>query len=140
MGKESFEKPNKQNILERLRELLEALGMSSTEFAKSVGMSKSRFSMVLNHDGPSEKTKHRIYVVHHVNPNWLEFGEGPMFAKEKEEEKDGQTQESEGLTREQMARIISQLSDALAEANSRNRFLEEKLGKYENDNKKTCAE
>lgn len=65
----------------RLKELIQALGMSQVEFAKNLGIAKSTVSDVINgrlKDLPNP-VQLKLYREYNVNLNWLLTGEGGMF-------------------------------------------------------------
>lgn len=64
----------------KIKEIRKALGLSQPEFGELIGIKAPQVSLIESgkHD-LSEKTKLRIIDKYHVNPVWLDTGEGEMF-------------------------------------------------------------
>lgn len=64
----------------RIKEIRKELGLSQPEFGELIGIKAPQVSLIESgkHD-LSEKTKLRIIEKYHVNPVWLDTGEGEMF-------------------------------------------------------------
>ena len=64
----------------RIKEIRKELGLSQPEFGELIGIKAPQVSLIESgkHD-LSEKTKLRIIEKYHVNPKWLDTGEGEMF-------------------------------------------------------------
>ncbi len=65
----------------RLNELIRALGIKKGEFARRIGFSQAYISMILRgkKQNPSARFMDSVCREFHVNPLWLETGEGPLF-------------------------------------------------------------
>lgn len=65
---------------QRFKELRKALRKNQSEFAESLGLSKSFIAQIEIGDKiPSDRTLNDICRIHNVNKTWLETGEGNMF-------------------------------------------------------------
>lgn len=64
----------------KIKEIRKALGLSQPEFGELIGIKAPQVSLIESgkHD-LSEKTKLRIIEKYHVNPVWIDTGEGEMF-------------------------------------------------------------
>ena len=64
----------------RIKEIRKELGLSQPDFGELIGIKAPQVSLIESgkHD-LSEKTKLRIIEKYHVNPEWLDTGEGEMF-------------------------------------------------------------
>lgn len=66
---------------ERIKEVMEYLGLSQQEFAQKLGISPASLSNIFN--GRSKPTNNHVQAIHRAFPsistNWLMFGEGVMF-------------------------------------------------------------
>ena len=66
---------------ERVREARNALGLSQTEFGARIGVSIDVIKNIENNrTNPSNLLLNHMCEIHHVNREWLETGEGEMFA------------------------------------------------------------
>ena len=65
----------------RVREVRNALGISQTEFGARIGVSIDVIKNIENNrTTPSDLLLNHMCEIHHVNREWLETGEGEMFA------------------------------------------------------------
>ena len=68
---------------ERIRSIMNGLGMSQQEFAQKLGISPASLSNILG--GRTNPTNTHVMAVHRAFPdisvNWLIFGEGSMYAE-----------------------------------------------------------
>ena len=71
---------------ERVREARNALGLSQTEFGARIGVSIDVIKNIENNrTNPSNLLLNHMCEIHHVNREWLETGEGEMFAPKTEQ-------------------------------------------------------
>lgn len=68
-------------ILERLKQFIDAKGVSVAAFERSVGMSNASFGKSLKNSGAigTDKLENILNVYNEINPEWLLTGEGPML-------------------------------------------------------------
>ena len=67
----------------RFRELINTLDISYCEFAKNVGTDRGSVSKFVSGKAkPSRGLLNSIILTYHVNPIWLNGGDGPMFTDE----------------------------------------------------------
>lgn len=69
-------------MIERLKEVRHALGMTQIEFSEALGFSRSYMSQVEAHLYGEELSKRIIAMLsnmYNVNEHWLRTGEGAMF-------------------------------------------------------------
>lgn len=66
---------------ERIRQVMDSMGLSQQEFAQKLGMSPASLSNIFN--GRSNPTNNHVQAIHrafpNINTNWLMFGEGTML-------------------------------------------------------------
>lgn len=66
---------------ERIRQVMDSMGLSQQEFAQKLGMSPASLSNIFN--GRSNPTNNHVQAIHRAFPNintsWLMFGEGTML-------------------------------------------------------------
>lgn len=66
---------------ERIRQVMDFLGLSQQDFAQKLGISPASLSNIFN--GRSKPTNNHVQAIHRafpkVNTNWLMFGEGVML-------------------------------------------------------------
>jgi len=71
---------NNNSIGERIKKLIEALGLSQRKFAKELGISHATISEYISGNiKPSSKVLKAIEEKFNVNPEWLREGKGEMF-------------------------------------------------------------
>lgn len=64
----------------RIKKLRKTLGLSQQEFAEQIGVKGGSISLYeIDAREPSERNKAGILKEFHVNPVWLDTGEGEMF-------------------------------------------------------------
>jgi transcriptional regulator with XRE-family HTH domain len=67
-------------INQRLKDVIDALGLNATELARDLNVTKSTISNVINGNSlPSSKVLMPLGEVFNVNINWLLLGQGEMF-------------------------------------------------------------
>ncbi len=68
---------------ERIRQVMDFLGMSQQDFAQKLGISPASLSNIFN--GRSKPTNNHVQAIHRAFPkidtNWLMFGEGVMLGE-----------------------------------------------------------
>lgn len=66
---------------ERIRQVMDSLGLSQQDFAQKLGISPASLSNIFN--GRSKPTNNHVQAIHRafpkINTNWLMFGEGDML-------------------------------------------------------------
>ena len=66
---------------ERIRQIMNAMGLSQQEFAQRLGISTASISSIFN--GRTNPTNNHVMAIHRVFPQirieWLMFGEGDMY-------------------------------------------------------------
>ncbi len=66
---------------DRIKQVMESLGLSQQEFAQKLGLSPASLSNIFN--GRSKATNNHVQAIHRafpsINTNWLMFGEGNML-------------------------------------------------------------
>lgn len=71
-----------QPISDRVAELIKALGLNKTSFARRLGLSQPFVSQIANGSAtPSDRTISDICREFHVDEHWLRTGEGEMFVR-----------------------------------------------------------
>lgn len=66
--------------MNKIKELRKTLGLTQKEFATRIGIKDALVSRVENGTAPlSEQNRKAIIREFHVNPKWLDTGEGDMF-------------------------------------------------------------
>ncbi|WP_078129990.1 helix-turn-helix domain-containing protein [Leptospira alexanderi] len=78
---------------DRLKRLIEILGFSQAEFARSIDLKPAFISDLINERAKSfsQESLLRLRTVHNVNPLWLIAGEGEMLITEIEIKTDFET-------------------------------------------------
>ncbi|MBF3375850.1 helix-turn-helix domain-containing protein [Leptospira borgpetersenii] len=78
---------------DRLKRLIETLGFSQAEFARSIDLKPAFISDLINERAKSfsQESLLRLRIVHNVNPLWLIAGEGEMLVTEIEMKTDFDT-------------------------------------------------
>ncbi|EQA63654.1 helix-turn-helix domain-containing protein [Leptospira alexanderi] len=78
---------------DRLKRLIETLGFSQAEFARSIDLKPAFISDLINERAKSfsQESLLRLRTVHNVNPLWLIAGEGEMLITEIEIKTDFET-------------------------------------------------
>ena len=93
-------------IHERLKQLLEELNLSQRQFSRKINLDPGYFSRIVQGKvHPPDRILLLIENVFHINKNWLERGEGPIFAD------DGSS-----TIKKHLYELISQLTDEQANA------------------------
>lgn len=68
---------------DRIKQIMEAVGLSQQDFAKELGISAASLSSIFT--GRTNPTNNHVMAIHRVFPqinvNWLLFGEGDMIMK-----------------------------------------------------------
>lgn len=73
-------------MLERVRMLRKALGLNQVEFAKSLGINQSSYSLIESgRIQMADRYIKTICALYSADENWILTGEGEMFTKEPEE-------------------------------------------------------
>lgn len=76
-----------EKLNERIQELIQALGISKTAFAKQLDVSQAFVSqMCTGAAGPSSRTITSICREFDVSEEWLRTGQGPMFVEKSRDE------------------------------------------------------
>lgn len=71
-----------QPISDRVAELIKALGLNKTSFARRLGLSQPFVSQIANGSAtPSDRTISDICREFHVDEHWIRTGEGEMFVR-----------------------------------------------------------
>ena len=105
-------------MLSRLKHLRAILGLTQREFAETIGIRQSSYSMIeQGQRGMADRYVKSICLAFDVNENWLRTGEGPIFANA------------------QLRRELLELFDELT-PNSQKYALELLRGLYKVDNEK----
>lgn len=69
---------------ERIRQIMNAMGLSQQEFAQRLGISTASISSIFN--GRTNPTNNHVMAIHRVFPQirieWLMFGEGDMYVSD----------------------------------------------------------
>ncbi|EKR66664.1 DNA-binding helix-turn-helix protein [Leptospira weilii str. 2006001853] len=78
---------------DRLKRLIETLGFSQAEFARSIDLKPAFISDLINERAKSfsQESLLRLRTIHNVNPLWLIAGEGEMLITEIEIKTDFET-------------------------------------------------
>lgn len=86
---------------ERLKKLIEILGLSQAEFARSIDLKPAFISDLINQRAKSfsQESLLKLRVAHNVNPLWLISGEGQMLITELEMKTDLETDHYRSLLR-----------------------------------------
>lgn len=68
-------------ILQRLKQFIDAKGLTIASFEKSIGMSNASFGKSLKNNGAigSDKLENILSVYSDINPTWLLTGQGDML-------------------------------------------------------------
>ena len=78
---------------ERIRQVMDFLGLSQQDFAQKLGISPASLSNIFN--GRSKPTNNHVQAIHRafpkINTNWLMFGEGVML------DEDGSNSQNPGI-------------------------------------------
>lgn len=71
-------------ILQRLKQYIDAKGLTIASFEKSIGMSNASFGKSLKKNGGigTDKLENILSVYSDINPTWLLTGEGEMIKKD----------------------------------------------------------
>ncbi|AOP35820.1 transcriptional regulator [Leptospira tipperaryensis] len=103
---------------ERLKKLIETLGLSQAEFARSVELKPAFISDLINERAKSfsQDSLLRLRMEHSVNPLWLIAGEGEMLISDAEMKSDRETDRYRTILRKIRARPqIEELLENLLE-------------------------
>ncbi|MCG6191788.1 helix-turn-helix domain-containing protein [Leptospira sp. FAT2] len=86
---------------DRLKRLIETLGISQAEFARSIDLKPAFISDLINERAKSfsQESILRLRTVHNVNPLWLISGEGDMLISAAEAKSDSETDRYRTLLR-----------------------------------------
>lgn len=110
-------KANKK-FSERLKRLIETLGLSQAEFARSIELKPAFISDLINERAKSfsQDSLLRLRTEHNVNPLWLIAGEGDMFLSEVGLKTDQETDRYRAILRKirarpQMEELLENLLD-----------------------------
>ncbi|RHX93140.1 helix-turn-helix domain-containing protein [Leptospira stimsonii] len=103
---------------ERLKRLIETLGLSQAEFARSIELKPAFISDLINERAKSfsQDSLLRLRTEHNVNPLWLITGEGDMLLSEAGLKTDRETDRYRAIlrkirTRPQMEELLENLLD-----------------------------
>lgn len=66
-------------INQRIQELINKLGITKTEFAKTLKVSQPYISQLVNTGTPSDILIESICIKYEINEDWLRYGTGEMF-------------------------------------------------------------
>ncbi|AYV56112.1 helix-turn-helix domain-containing protein [Leptospira kmetyi] len=101
---------------DRLKRLIETLGVSQAEFARSIDLKPAFISDLINERAKSfsQESLVRLRTAHNVNPLWLIAGEGDMLIADVEAKSDAETDRYRNIlrkirTRPQMENIVESL-------------------------------
>ncbi|PJZ27673.1 helix-turn-helix domain-containing protein [Leptospira kmetyi] len=101
---------------DRLKRLIETLGVSQAEFARSIDLKPAFISDLINERAKSfsQESLVRLRTAHNVNPLWLIAGEGDMLIADAEAKSDAETDRYRNIlkklrTRPQMENIVESL-------------------------------
>ncbi|EMY78406.1 DNA-binding helix-turn-helix protein [Leptospira weilii serovar Ranarum str. ICFT] len=103
---------------DRLKKLIETLGFSQAEFARSIDLKPAFISDLINERAKSfsQESLLRLRTVHNVNPLWLITGEGEMLIAEIEIKTDLETDRYRAILRKIRTRPrIENLLESLLE-------------------------
>ncbi|MBM9577474.1 helix-turn-helix transcriptional regulator [Leptospira sp. 201903070] len=91
---------------ERLKKLIETLGISQAEFAKSIELKPAFISDLINERAKSfsQESLVKLRAEHNVNPLWLIAGEGEMLLSDTELKSDRETDRYRTILRKIRAR------------------------------------
>ncbi|TGK36051.1 XRE family transcriptional regulator [Leptospira gomenensis] len=86
---------------ERLKKLIETLGLSQAEFARSIDLKPAFISDLIKERAKSfsQESLVRLRTEHNLNPLWLIAGEGEMFVSSAEAKSDRETDRYRTLLR-----------------------------------------
>ncbi len=103
---------------ERLKRLIETLGLSQAEFARSIELKPAFISDLINERAKSfsQDSLLRLRTEHNVNPLWLITGEGDMLLSEAGLKTDRETDRYRAILRKirarpQMEELLENLLD-----------------------------
>ena len=86
---------------ERIRQVMDSMGLSQQEFAQKLGMSPASLSNIFN--GRSNPTNNHVQAIHrafpNINTNWLMFGEGTMLNDDAKKSSDSGMPDSDNALR-----------------------------------------
>ncbi|TGK16067.1 helix-turn-helix domain-containing protein [Leptospira kmetyi] len=91
---------------DRLKRLIETLGVSQAEFARSIDLKPAFISDLINERAKSfsQESLVRLRTAHNVNPLWLIAGEGDMLIADVEAKSDAETDRYRNILRKIRAR------------------------------------
>ncbi|MBM9499352.1 helix-turn-helix transcriptional regulator [Leptospira sp. 201903071] len=91
---------------ERLKRLIETLGLSQAEFARSIELKPAFISDLINERAKSfsQESLLKLRAEHNVNPLWLIAGEGEMLISDTEIKSDRETDRYRTILRKIRAR------------------------------------
>ncbi|PJZ57034.1 helix-turn-helix domain-containing protein [Leptospira barantonii] len=103
---------------DRLKRLIETLGVSQAEFARSIDLKPAFISDLINERAKSfsQESLLRLRAAHNVNPLWMIAGEGDMMITDVDSKSDADTDRYRNILRKirsrpQMESIVESLLD-----------------------------
>ncbi|TGM08988.1 XRE family transcriptional regulator [Leptospira barantonii] len=103
---------------DRLKRLIETLGVSQAEFARSIDLKPAFISDLINERAKSfsQESLLRLRAAHNVNPLWMIAGEGDMLIADVDSKADADTDRYRNILRKirsrpQMESIVESLLD-----------------------------
>jgi len=103
---------------ERIKELRKSLGLNQTEFGNRIGVKQGTIAGYENGIRvPLDAVITSICREFHVSRAWLEFGEGPMYPPESDDDIKIITRAMEGQSeaKKRLMRFVAEMPDTLLE-------------------------
>lgn len=116
-------------INNRLKEVVNHLGVSNSEFAKSIGIPSSTISNVFNRDGDVKTSivTATLLKYNKISPEWLLLGEGDMIKKAIPKAIYGESSDIFERYTEKMRKLIEQRDDEIRSLQIHIAMLESKM-------------